>query len=490
MTYRTFEAALKRFPNIHTLVVGDLMIDEYLWGNAERISPEAPVPVVDVLREDTRLGGAGNVLHNLAALGVPSAVVGVVGNDDNGTVLRNMIAALGVDISGIAVQNGRRTSRKTRVMAAHQQMVRIDRESREPIEASAVDLLLRWVTAHISRFQVVILSDYGKGLLTQELTQGIIQQARLAGVPIFVDPKGNDYSLYRGATTITPNRKEASLASGIAIHSPQTLQQAGEKLLHELDLEVMTITRSEEGMSLFFPGGAVEHIPTMAREVFDVSGAGDTVISVMAVAHACGLPFVDCARLANAAAGVVVGKLGTSVATPEEILENLRWEQNHLGAKIKDLDALVPIVERLKQSGKKIVFTNGCFDILHYGHITYLQDARNQGDLLILGLNSDASIRRLKGESRPIIGQDERAHVLAALECIDYVVIFDEDTPLRLIEAIQPYRLAKGGDYTPDKVVGREVVEAHGGEVVIIPFVEGKSTTGIIERILANRHES
>lgn len=489
MTYRTFEMALKRFPEINALVVGDLIIDEYLWGNAERISPEAPVPVVDVLREDTRLGGAGNVLHNLAALGVRSAVLGVVGDDANGEQLRRMIAALGIEVSGIVTQCGRRTSRKTRVMAAHQQMVRIDRESRFPIEASLEASLLAWVDSHIDRFHVVIVSDYGKGMLTAPLTQGIIQRARRAGVPIFVDPKGEDYSLYRGATTITPNRKEASLASGITIKSALTLQQAGEKLLHELELDVMTITRSEEGISLFFPDATVEHIPTMSREVFDVSGAGDTVISVMAVARACGLEFIECARLANAAAGVVVAKLGTSVATPDEIVDNLRWEQNHLGAKIKDLASLMPVVERLKKSGKKIVFTNGCFDILHYGHITYLQDARNQGDALILGLNSDASIRHLKGASRPIIGQEERAHILAALECVDYVVIFDEETPLHLIEAIKPYRLAKGGDYTPDTVVGRAVVEANGGAVVIIPFVAGKSTTGIIERILANRNE-
>ncbi|ADU64848.1 rfaE bifunctional protein [Desulfurispirillum indicum S5] len=485
----SYPAIFEQFPKKRILVAGDLMIDEYLWGQTERISPEAPVPVVDIGREDTRLGGAGNVLHNLRALGAAVDILGVVGTDAHGVELCQMLQTLGVGQQGILREPDRRTSRKTRIMASHQQMMRIDRESRQPISADserqAVDFLQRQQQA----WDAIVISDYGKGLLTTHLVQAIISMARQQGIPVLVDPKGDDYRLYRGATTITPNRREASIASGIRIADHDSLLAAGRKLLTELNLDVMTITRSEEGMSLFFPQDRVEHIPTMALDVFDVTGAGDTVISVMALCCACGLDFVECGRIANAAAGVVVGKVGTSTASAEEILQRLQPQRSLASRKIKSLPELLPQVEQLRRQGKKILFTNGCFDLLHHGHITYLQDARKQGDVLILGLNSDASIRRLKGPSRPIIGQHERAVVLAALEAIDYVVIFDEDTPLELIAAIQPQGLIKGGDYRPEQVVGREIVEAGGGEVIIIPFVEGSSTTGIIERILANQKE-
>ncbi|MBB5022133.1 D-glycero-beta-D-manno-heptose-7-phosphate kinase [Desulfurispira natronophila] len=484
----TYPAIFEAFPAKRLLVAGDLMIDEYLWGQTERISPEAPVPVVDIAREDTRLGGAGNVLHNLKALGAGVDVLGVVGSDAYGDELVQMLTELSVGTAGLLREEGRRTSRKTRIMAAHQQMMRIDRESRQAIGAETQERALAWIQSNIHCWDAIIISDYGKGLLTPRLLAALIDSGRQRGIPVLVDPKGSDYTLYRGATTITPNRKEASLASGITIDDEPSLLQAGRKLLQELDLEVMTITRSEEGISLFFEDGE-EHIPTMAQDVFDVTGAGDTVISLMALCRASGLDFVECARIANAAAGVVVGKVGTSTASAEEILQRLQPQRSLASHKIKALPQLIPIVKQLRRQGKRVLFTNGCFDLLHHGHITYLQDARRQGDVLILGLNSDSSIRRLKGSTRPIIGQNERAQVLAALEAIDYVVIFDEDTPLELIRALKPQGLVKGGDYRPEQVVGREVVEAYGGEVLIIPFVDGSSTTGIIERILSNQKE-
>ncbi|WP_298437097.1 D-glycero-beta-D-manno-heptose 1-phosphate adenylyltransferase, partial [Geobacter sp.] len=316
------------------------------------------------------------------------------------------------------------------------------------------------------------------------LLAAIIGFARERGIPVVVDPKGSDYGKYRGATLLTPNRKEAEAASGIAIRDEESLRRAGARLLETADLTALVITRSEEGMSLFLRGGEVVHIPTFAREVFDVTGAGDTVLAVLGMALAGKATFADAARLANVAAGVAVGKVGTSTVSPAEIVGSLGFHHGDSDTKIKNLDVLAEIVAVEKGRGRRIVFTNGCFDLLHVGHVKYLQKAKGFGDILVLGLNSDASVRRLKGEKRPLIGEEERAHILAALDCIDYVVIFDEDTPLRLIETLRPAVLVKGGDYTPEGVVGREVVESYGGRVELVQFVDGRSTTNIIEKIL------
>ena len=469
---------------IRCLVVGDLMLDEYLWGKAERISPEAPVQVVDVIREELRLGGAGNVVHNLAALGAQVSVCSVVGDDQNGRELLKQFCSNHIDTSAIFLDPDRRTSRKTRVVAAHQQIVRIDRESREALLASVEQQLCLWLTSHTHEFKVVLLSDYNKGVLTPAVIAAAVSAATAAGIPVLVDPKGTDFARYGGATLLTPNRKEAEAASGITIKDAASLAQAADVIMVEASLQYLLITRSEEGMSLFTSGGEAVHIPTVAREVFDVSGAGDTVLAALAVGVASAFTMAESARLANVAAGIAVGKLGTSIVTPQEIIDTVSLAHKDSHTKIKSLDVLSAIIAAEKNRGKRVVFTNGCFDLLHAGHVKYLQKARGLGDLLVLGLNSDASVRRLKGPKRPLIDQDERAHLLAALDCIDYVVIFDEDTPLELITELKPYILAKGGDYSIEGVVGRDIVESYGGRVELVTFVEGKSTTNIIERVL------
>ncbi|HIJ95095.1 MAG TPA: D-glycero-beta-D-manno-heptose-7-phosphate kinase [Desulfuromonadales bacterium] len=484
MDRKRVESIFSHTPEIRCLVVGDLMLDEYLWGKAERISPEAPVQVVDVLREELRLGGAGNVVNNLAALGAQVSVCSVVGDDENGWALLKEFSRHDIDIKAIFLDPARRTSRKTRVVAAHQQIVRIDRESREAVPSFYEEQVCSWIAAHINEFNVVVLSDYNKGVLTPTVIATAVSAAAATSIPVLVDPKGSDYSRYRGATLLTPNRKEAEAASDVTIRDAASLSQAADTIMAAVGLRHLLITRSEEGMSLFTAGAEAVHIPTVAREVFDVSGAGDTVLATLAVGMASGCTMAEAAGLANVAAGIAVGKLGTSIVTPQEIIDAVALSHRDSDSKIKCLDVLAPLIAAEKGAGKRIVFTNGCFDLLHAGHVKYLQKARVLGDLLILGLNSDESVRRLKGPKRPLICQEERAHILAALDCIDYVVIFDEDTPLNLITALRPDILAKGGDYALESVVGREIVEGDGGRVELVSFVDGKSTTNLIERIL------
>lgn len=484
MERRAVESLFAHAGEVNALVIGDLMLDEYLWGKAERISPEAPVQVLDVTREEIRIGGAGNVANNLVSLGCRVTVASVIGGDENGTILLHAFSGKGIDVSGIFEDPTRTTSRKTRVVASNQQIVRIDRESREPIGARYEEKMIDFLRKSGDRFQVILVSDYLKGVLTPSLLAAVMAFAGERGIPVVVDPKGSDYGKYRGATLLTPNRREAEVASGISIRDEESLRIAGARLLETAELKALVITRSEEGMSLFLRDGEVVHIPTYAREVFDVTGAGDTVLAMLGLALGRGIGFADGARLANVAAGIVVGKVGTSTVTPAEVIGAMGRHHGDGDAKIKNLDVLAGIIEAEKAQGKRIVFTNGCFDLLHVGHVKYLQKARSYGDILVLGLNSDASVRRLKGEKRPLIGEAERAHILAALDCVDYVVIFDEDTPLRLIETLKPSVLVKGGDYTPDRVVGKELVESWGGRVELVTFVDGRSTSGIIEKIL------
>ena len=478
------ESLFAQSNKIHCLVIGDLMLDEYLWGRADRISPEAPVQVVDVIREELRLGGAGNVVHNLAALGAQVSVCSVVGDDENGRELLGQFCHHHIDTRAIFLDPDRRTSRKTRVVAAHQQIVRIDRESKEALPAAVERQLCLWIASHAQDYSVIVLSDYNKGVLTPAVIASAISSATKVGIPVLVDPKGTDFTRYGGATLLTPNRKEAEAAARIPITDAGSLAQAAASIMTSTGLQHLLITRSEEGMSLFSQGGETVHIPTVAREVFDVSGAGDTVLATLAVGIASGFGVAESACLANVAAGIAVGKLGTSIVTPQEIIDAVSLAHKDSHTKIKSLEVLSPLIASEKNKGKRIVFTNGCFDLLHAGHVKYLQKARSLGDLLVLGLNSDVSVRRLKGPKRPLIDQDERAHLLAALDCIDYVVIFDDDTPLELITVLKPHILAKGGDYSLDGVVGREVVESYGGRVELVTFVDGKSTTNIIERVL------
>ena len=484
MERKDAESLFARAKGIKALVVGDLMLDEYLWGKAERISPEAPVQVVDIVREDLRLGGAGNVANNLIALGCAVTVCSVIGGDENGTILQHVFTGKGVDVSGIFEDPLRRTSKKSRVMAAHQQIVRIDWESREPLRPEFEEKLTRFITEKSADCDVILVSDYLKGVLTEGVLGTIAEAGSKHGIPVVVDPKGSDYRKYSGATILTPNRKEAELASGVKVVDEESLTKAAESLLRRGKLAALLITKSEEGMSLFQASGQTVHIPTVAREVYDVTGAGDTVLAVMGLVLASGRDLIEAAWFANVAAGIAVGKLGTSTVSPAEIINEVGRGHRDSDVKIKNRDVLAGIIEEERKKGRRVVFTNGCFDLLHLGHVKYLQKARAFGDLLILGLNSDASVRRLKGEKRPLIGEEERAHLLAALDCVDYVVIFDEDTPLQLIESLQPLVLVKGGDYSLEGVVGKDLVESYGGRVELVEFVEGRSTSSIIEQIL------
>jgi len=471
---------LKDFrPNI--LVVGDLMIDHYLWGSCERISPEAPVQVVDISRETTVLGGAGNVINNLSALGASVSVCSVIGDDNNGVELISMLENIGIDTKNIIMQPDRKTSKKSRVVAVSQQILRYDNESKDDVLSSSVNRILDSLSIDISMYDIIILSDYGKGVLTDELCQGVITIAKDNDVKVLVDPKGADFTKYKGAYLLTPNKKEAILATNINIDSEETLKEALLKLKQECDLGISLITLSEDGIATY--DDELKIFPTVAKEVFDVTGAGDTVIASIAFAISAGKDIEQTAAFANLAAGVVVGKIGSATVNLAEIEEyEASLHKSTSDAHIKSFEDINTIVHRCVSRGKKVVFTNGCFDILHVGHVKYLQIAKSFGDILIVGLNSDESVSRLKGPTRPVNIAEDRAYLLAALEAVDYVVPFSEDTPYELIKMIKPNILVKGGDYEGKDVVGTEF----SGELKLVDFVDGKSTTRTIEKIQGN----
>ena len=468
---------LKDFkPNI--LVVGDLMIDHYLWGSCERISPEAPVQVVDIAKETTVLGGAGNVINNLKALGANVSVASVIGDDNNGTELVEMLDAIDVDSKNITIQKGRKTSKKSRIIATSQQILRYDKESKDDISKYSQKTILSSLSDTIKDFDVVIMSDYGKGVLTDDLSVKLLKLANENDVKVLVDPKGSDFSKYKGAYLLTPNKKEAILATKIDIKDKASLKEALLKLKKECELDVSLITLSEDGIATF--QNEMQIFPTVAKEVFDVTGAGDTVIASIAFALSAKRDLKDIARFANLSAGVVVGKIGSATVTLDEIFEyEASLHKTTSDAHIKSFDEIKSIVQRYKENGKKVVFTNGCFDILHVGHVKYLQVAKSFGDILIVGLNSDESVSRLKGPTRPVNIAQDRAYLLAALEAVDFVVPFSDDTPYELIKMIEPDVLVKGGDYEGKTVVGTEFA----GELKLVEFVDGKSTTKTIEKI-------
>ena len=468
-------------PNI--LVIGDLMIDHYLWGKCERISPEAPVQVVAIEKETSVLGGAGNVIHNLKSLGAEVEVISVIGDDENAKELNRLLVKIGIDNQNIFIQNGRNTSKKSRIIASQQQVIRYDKESTEDISTSIQEKIINNFKNSFLKYDIIILSDYGKGVLTDNLTQTLIEISKKNGKKVLVDPKGNDYSKYKGATLLTPNKKEAIEASNIDIVDESSLLKAIKTLKNSCELEVSLVTLSEDGIAIY--DDKLRTHPTVAREVFDVTGAGDTVISSLAFAMASGYNIDEAVKFSNLAAGVVVGKIGSATATLDEIIEyesslNKSTSDYH----IKTIDEIRTLSKNLKVRGKKIVFTNGCFDILHVGHVKYLEEAKSYGDILILGLNSDVSVRRLKGSSRPVNTEDDRAYILASLEAVDYVVKFEEDTPYELIKAVKPHILVKGGDYRGKEVIGQDVAD----ELRLVEFVDGKSTTKIIERIQNDKH--
>lgn len=465
---------LNKKPQI--LVIGDLMLDHYLWGSCERVSPEAPVQVVNVNKETVVLGGAGNVVNNLTALGSDVSVLSVIGDDEAGEELLRYLAEANVSCDSFVYEKGRKSSKKSRIIAGNQQIVRYDNESKHDISSESESALERGLKKLIDSIDILILSDYGKGVLTQNVTPKLISIARKSGVRVLVDPKGIDYSKYQHATMITPNKKEASESSGLKLDSLKAVERAGFMLKEKLSLDTALITLSEDGIAIFDNDMRIH--PTVAQEVFDVTGAGDTVIASLAFALALDNSVDDAVIFANAAAAVVVGKLGSATATIDEInAYNNALGQHSSHAYIKTFDEIRGVVKSFRD--KKIVFTNGCFDILHAGHVTYLEKAKSFGDLLIVGVNADSSVRKLKGESRPINNEQDRAYLLSALHAVDYVVIFDQETPLELIKIIQPDVLVKGGDYEGKTVVGSEIAR----EVKLVDFVNGKSTTKTIEKI-------
>jgi D-beta-D-heptose 7-phosphate kinase/D-beta-D-heptose 1-phosphate adenosyltransferase len=470
------------------VVVGDAMLDRYLFGETSRISPEAPIPVVRVVRDEERCGGAASVAMNARALGARVRMVGYQGTDEAGTALRRLLETAGIDASALVAVPGRPTTQKTRVVAEgrshrnRQQLVRVDREDPTDYPADAEARLLAAFERVLVGARSVILSDYAKGVVSARVTRYVIERSRDAGVPVLVDPKGSDYGRYRGATIVTPNRPETAQATGIEPRDRDSTFAAGRRLLEIAGVEAAVVTLDKDGMAIVTRSGKEEIVPTTPREVYDVTGAGDVVIATLGIALADGLPLTTAVHLANVAAGVEVGKVGAVPVTRDEVLAAL-GETRRLSHRVMALPALVEELAAVRASGRSVVFTNGCFDVLHAGHVRYLAAARQEGDVLVVGLNDDASVRRIKGEGRPVNLQDDRAEVLASLAPVDYVVLFGEDTPLELIRAVQPDVLVKGADWATKGVVGREIVEARGGRVVLVPLAEGRSTTSIVEKI-------
>jgi len=466
-------------------VAGDVMVDKYVWGEVSRISPEAPVPILNFSSEDMRLGGAGSVANDLHSLGAEVRLCGVVGSDEEGAMFLDEMRNLSLDTSLIFHHGSRPTTLKTRIIARTQQLLRLDREKIGPFEDEVYARLWPGLADAIASSDIVLISDYHKGFLTPTFVRQILDLAKAKGKRVLVDPpRSSATAKYAGATALVLNRIEAQVASGVEIVDRLTLRSAARKLLETLGLEFVVITRDKDGMSLFKATGEEADYPTRAREVYDVTGAGDMVISVLGYVLAGGHSIEDAIQIANVAAGLEVGRLGSVPIQKSEIVDELRGRAVGYGSKIKSVEELVHITRQLRAMGRKIVFTNGCFDVLHDGHVQLLSSARRQGDCLIVGMNSDASVRMLKGPSRPLRPQEERAKVLAALQDVDYLTIFDERTPVRLIDKLRPDVLVKGSDYSEDQVVGADLVKSYGGTVVLVPIVPGVSTTRLVEDIL------
>ena len=465
-----------QFNNAKVLVLGDVMLDRYWFGSTNRISPEAPVPVVKVQENEDRAGGAANVAMNIASLNVPVTLHGLVGNDDAGRALDKLLSEHRIQNQCVAVDS-HPTITKLRILSRHQQLLRLDFE--EGFHNLDCHELLAKLATEITAYGALILSDYGKGTL--DAVQQMIQIARQANVPVLIDPKGTDFERYRGATLLTPNMSEFEAVAGHCNDEDEIVAK-GLKMIADFDLSALLITRSEKGMTLLRPNQDPFHLPTQAKEVYDVTGAGDTVISVLATAIADGRSLEEACYLANAAAGIVVGKLGTSTVSPSE-LEQAIHQRAETGFGVVSEAELKAIIQQSKTRGEKIVMTNGCFDILHPGHVSYLENARKLGDRLIVAVNTDESVKRLKGESRPINDLDARMAVLAGLASVDWVVPFAEDTPQRLIGEILPDLLVKGGDYKPEEIAGSQEVWVNGGEVRVLNFENGCSTTNVIKKI-------
>ncbi|HEY4251441.1 MAG TPA: D-glycero-beta-D-manno-heptose-7-phosphate kinase, partial [Roseomonas sp.] len=470
--------AIRTLKRGSVLVVGDAMLDRYVYGDVRRVSPEAPVPVLAVEREVAMPGGAGNVVRNLTAVGTAVAFISVVGDDQSGSDLTGLIGGQPGVEPWLLVQGGRATTTKTRFIAAGQQLLRADHEIVAPVHPRLADRLVRIASDAVAATAVMVLSDYGKGVLGADTAQRLIQAAQAAGRRVLVDPKGRDYGRYAGADLITPNRAELSEATGMPVDTEEAIVAAARAIQAQHRFGAVLVTRSEDGMTLL-EGDTVRHFPAEAAEVHDVSGAGDTVMALLAAALAAGQPLAVATRLANIAAGIVVGKVGTAVARDEDLIEALSVERGAL-RKVRSRPAAIEQVERWRRRGWRVGFTNGCFDLLHPGHVHLLEQARSWCDRLVVGLNSDASVKRLKGAARPIQSEAARAAVLASLASVDCVTVFEEDTPLELIRLLRPEVLVKGADYTVEQVVGGDLLADWGGQVRLAALLPGQSTTATV----------
>ena len=466
------------------VILGDIMLDRFVYGDVERVSPEAPVPVLGIDREQAMLGGAGNVARNISALGARVQLIGLCGSDEAGRSIAGLLEELpGVDI-GLVVDEARVTSVKTRFVAGMQQLLRTDIDDHQPVTADRRQALIEHTVSALPDADVLVLSDYAKGVLDHEVLAAVIKAAKDAGVPVVADPKGTDFARYRGAGILTPNRAELQAASSLPVGDDAEAAAAAAMILSTCGIDAVLATRGPQGMTLMAGDADPLHIQTEAREVYDVSGAGDTVVAALAVGLATGADLALAARFSNQAAGVVVGKVGTAVAWPNDIVAALHSGNLHdVEGKISALAGARDILEGWQRGGNRVVFTNGCFDLIHPGHVSLLTQARAAGDRLVVGLNSDQSVRRLKGESRPVQDETARATVLASLSAVDLVVVFDEDTPLDLIGALRPDILVKGADYSEEEVVGGELVKSWGGKVVLAELVDGQSTSNTISKL-------
>jgi D-beta-D-heptose 7-phosphate kinase / D-beta-D-heptose 1-phosphate adenosyltransferase len=470
------------FANHTVVVVGDIILDRYIWGDVDRISPEAPVPVIRVKRKTMNLGGAGNVAMNLKGLGCRQILMGTRGDDRDGDCMASILKEEMIAHHLVTIP-GHPTTTKTRIVGQNQQLARLDEETPEPVVDRYATQLKEQFDRALPTAGAVIISDYGKGAITPDTAGYIIQQCKRLDIPVFVDPKGISWEKYQGAFCITPNSAELNRVAPFTDTDDTELEAQARKIIDHLALDFLLVTRGSKGISLFRQGVAALKIPAEAKEVFDVSGAGDTVIATIAAAFAAGLTMQDAAALANMAAGIVIGKIGTQ---PIDTMVLKQASQDRALAGAEKIVTKKPALDRIadwRAHHDRIVFTNGCFDILHVGHIKLLHAAAAEGDRLIVGLNSDRSVRNLKGDKRPIVPEEERAALLSSIKGVDLVVLFDQATPIELIQAFTPDVIVKGGDYTPETVVGHEIVLAHGGKVVIVPLIQGVSTTHVIESI-------
>ncbi|MFQ5965355.1 MAG: D-glycero-beta-D-manno-heptose 1-phosphate adenylyltransferase [Candidatus Scalinduaceae bacterium] len=477
-------------PNV--LLIGDFMLDKYVWGEVKRISQEAPIPVINVTSEEVRPGGAGSVANNLAHLGSNVYCCGIVGNDAEGKRLLKRLNDLSLETDGIIEDGTRHTTVKVRMMGhlqsagrGVQQLLRIDYEKTDDMQGKIQEEIISKIKRNVQYNDIILLSDMSKGAISKQIMETTINIGKEQNISVIVDPRyGDDYSIYKGATAITPNRYEAELSTGIKITGIESMKAAGKKLLESLSLEYVIITVDKDGIFLFNKNNEYKLISTTPKDVYDVSGAGDMILSVLGFVLAGGYSYEDAASIANIAAGIEVEKIGAVPVSKSEILSELMGGVNPLYSKIKVLDELERILDKHRRNSEKIVFTNGCFDILHIGHVEYLKFSRNRGDVLVVGLNTDKSIREQKGHNRPFVAEDERSRLVSALEDVSYVVLFDELTPEKLIRKIKPDVLVKGEDWREKGVVGHEFVESYGGKVLLAPLLKGVSTTDIVSKIM------